>query len=130
MPLIGKKMAIFDPKMSPFYDFTVSNKKYKDLTDCYVFSAIVKPEFVEKTSKTVITSLNTYFDKETFQVIARDYHLKSNTTLFDFDVTMNIELTKLGNDYVPVLIQYLGNWDIPLHKPENAVFEIRFWEYE
>lgn len=130
VPLIGHKMAIFDPEMSPFYDFTISNKRYKNQTDCYVFSAVVKPKFVQKTSKTVIKSLNTYFDKETFQVIARDYHLKSNTALFDFDVNMNIELTKLGDDYVPVLIEYEGDWDVPLHKRERGEFEIRFWAYE
>ena len=55
VPLIGNKTAIFEQEMLPFYNYSISSKKYIDGSDCYVFTAKVKPEFQErKTNKTKI----------------------------------------------------------------------------
>ncbi len=127
VPLIGGKTAIFDEKMVPFYDYAITSGQYKDIANCYIFSAKVKPEFQEKKEgKTVIKYLITYFDKSNFQVIARDYQLSYFGTLFDFDVTMNIELTKIGEDYIPEKIVYDGFWKIPTKKRETAKFTLLF----
>ncbi len=129
VPMLGKKMAIFSPKMSRFYNFEILSRTYQNEIDCYVFSVSLKPEFIKKEGKTVLKNLQTYFSKEDFQVVARDYRLAYNTAIYDFDVTMKIELGKFGQQYVPTLIQYDGNWDIPARKPEIAKFEIEFWNY-
>ena len=127
VPMIGKKTAIFDEKMIQHYDMSITSKKYHSGIDCYVFTAKVKPEVRE--GKTVIKFLETFFDKSTFQVIARNYHLKYSGSLFDFDVKMDIQLTKLGDKYLPQLIQYDGNWDIPAKKRETSKFSIQFSNY-
>lgn len=127
VPMIGKKTAIFDEKMAPLYDMSISSKKYKSAIDCYVFLAKVKPEIRE--GKTVIKYLETYFDKTNFQVIGRNYHLRYSGSLFDFDVKIDIKLKKLGDKYLPELIQYDGNWDVPTKKRETAKFSIRFFDY-
>ena len=127
VPMIGKKTAIFDEKMAPLYNMSITSKKYKSSIDCYVFTAIVKPEVRE--GKTVIKFLETYFDKTNFQVIARNYHLRYSGTLFDFDVKMDIKLRKLGNKYLPELIEYDGNWDVPAKRRETSKFSIRFFDY-
>ena len=50
--------------MATYYDFSISSKKYKDGTDCYVFGVKIKPEYtVKKKGKTVIKTLETYFEK-------------------------------------------------------------------
>lgn len=131
IPLIGKKTAIFDPQMAAYYDFSISSKTYKGNQDCYVFTAVVKPEYQErKKDKTVIKFLETYFDKENFQVIARNYQLAYQSSLFDFDVTMGIELKKLQDQYAPVFISYDGQWDVPGKKPEICQFEVNFSHFK
>ena len=127
VPLIGNRTAIFSPEMQPYYDYAISSKAYQGETDCYVFSAKAKPNFKE--SKTVIKYLETYFDKETFQVVARKYRLKYFSAAFDFDVTMDIQLRKLGKKYVPKRLYYKGFWDIPTQKPERVEFRTRFHDF-
>ncbi len=130
VPFIGNKTAIFTPEMAKYYDYFIRSEKYQDQIDCYVFSATVKPEFQnKKEGKTVIKSLETYFDKASFQVVARDYQLRYATAVYDFDVKMKIELQQFNGQYVPTLITYDGQWDIPAKKPEIGKFSIRFWEY-
>ncbi len=130
IPFIGKKTAIFSPKMAKYYDYKISSQQYLDGVDCYVFSATVKPKYFNKPNKTVIKNLVTFIDKSDFQVVARDYRLAYATAVYDFDVRMKIELIKLGEKYLPTLIEYDGNWDIPTQKPEIAKFTIRFFDYE
>jgi len=123
------KKLIFSPgeKADVPMIMSITSKKYNSGIDCYVFTAKVKPEVRE--GKTVIKFLETFFDKSTFQVIARNYHLRYSGSLFDFDVKMDIQLTKLGNKYLPELIQYDGNWDIPAKKRETSKFSIQFSDY-
>lgn len=128
VPFIGKKTAIFEEKMAKFYDFSISSKIYKSETDCYVFLAKVKDG--TKPGKTVIKYMETFFDKKTFQVIARNYHLAHSGTMFDFDVKMDISLKTVGKKYVPELIAYDGQWDVPFNKPEISKFNISFYDFE
>ncbi|MFT5167855.1 MAG: hypothetical protein ACI8P3_003093 [Saprospiraceae bacterium] len=131
IPLIGKKTEIFSEKMEKYYDFSISSEKYNEGIDCYVFAAVIKPEYqTKKEDKTVIKSLYTYFDKSNFQVVARTYQLKYYGTLFDFNVNMKIELRKFGELYVPEYLEYDGFWDIPAKKPEIAKFHARFYDYK
>ena len=130
VPFIGNKTAIFSEKMAPYYDYSITSKIYGDSIDCYVFKAIVKPEFqIRKKDKTVIKDLETYFDKSTFQVVARHYQLAYAGAAFDFDVTMDIELDKVLDQYIPISIVYDGWWDVPARKPEISKFSILFGNY-
>lgn len=130
VPFIGGKTAIFSEKMAPYYDYSISSKIYGDSIDCYVFKAVVKPEFqIKKKDKTVIKDLETYFDKSTFQVVARHYQLAYYGAAFDFDVTMDIELDLVLDQYIPIKIAYDGFWDVPARKPEISKFSIQFANY-
>ena len=128
VPFIGKKTAIFEEKMAKYYDFSISSQIYKSEIDCYVFLAKVKDG--TKRDKTVIKYMETFFDKNTFQVIARNYHLAHSGTMFDFDVKMDISLKTIDQKYVPEFISYDGQWDVPFHKPEISKFNISFYDYE
>ena len=114
----------------PYYNYAIRSKPYQDQRDCYVFTAEVKPEFqTRKEDKTVIKFLETYFDKETFQVVARRYQLQYFGLAFDFDVTMEIELQQVQvdgvNKYLPQKVIYNGWWDIPARKPEISQFTLK-----
>ncbi len=128
VPFIGKKTAIFEEKMAKYYDFSISSKIYKSEIDCYVFLAKVKEG--TKQDQTVIKYMETFFDKNTFQVIARNYHLAHSGAMFDFDVKMDISLKTVGEKYVPEFISYDGQWDVPFNKPEISKFNISFYNYK
>lgn len=126
VPIIGKKMEIFDPKMAKYYDYKIRSVRYKDQQPAYVFSAIVKPAYQNyKEDKTVIKRLETYFDKTSFQVLARDYRLQYNGALFDFDVTMQIELKQVDGKYIPSFLSYDGDWKVAMKKREKVQFWMR-----
>ncbi|MEL7021819.1 MAG: hypothetical protein AAGK47_09430, partial [Bacteroidota bacterium] len=116
--------------LMPYYDYAIRSKRYQNDRDCYVFTVSVKPQYEsQKTDKTIIKFLETYFDKETFQVVARRYKLQYFGLAFDFDVTMDIELQQVVVDgsrkYLPLQISYDGWWDIPARQPEIAQFKLK-----
>lgn len=127
IPFIGRKMEIFSPKMSKYYDFSINHVKYNNNIPCYVFSARVKPEYQSKKNKTVIKYINTYFEKDNFQIIARNYHLNYNTLVYDFDVKMDVKLDKQNKKYYPIDIKYNGTWDVIFKKRETCKFDTKIY---
>ncbi len=125
VPFIGDKLAIFDDHMVPYYDYRIFKVK-RDSVDCIAFSCIARKGFEKET---VIHDLTSYFNPETYQVIAREYRLKHNTILFDFDISMEIENFVQDGWLLPKRIWYNGDWDVPLKKPEIINFELRCTSY-
>ncbi len=124
LPIIGRKMDIFSPKMSKYYDFSITSSDYNGLP-CYVFSAMVRPKYkLTKVNKTVVKNLQTYFHKEDFQILYRDYKLKYSSSLIDFDIEMKIDLSQINNLYYPTRIRFNGYWDVPTKKAEQSTFEL------
>jgi hypothetical protein len=113
--------------MVPFYEYRISSQMYGDV-DCYVFTVKSKPESTNK--QTVIKELISYFDKETMNVMGREYHLAHATPLFDFDIRMKIQNFILLNQLLPKLIEYSGFWDVPFKKPEVVAFNINCFDYK
>lgn len=129
VPFIGNKTEIFSKKMIQFYDFSITSKTYNDGKDCYVFTAQLKEKYKNNNKKTVIKFLETYFAKEDFQVIARNYTLYYKGAAFDFDIDMSIQLQRMGDQYVPSYLSYDGWWDVPTKKPEKSIFSSTFYDY-
>ncbi|MEL6924368.1 MAG: hypothetical protein AAFO94_10005, partial [Bacteroidota bacterium] len=131
VPFISNKTEIFSAKMASYYDYAINSRQYSDGRDCYVFSVRVKPEYLEKKEgKTVIKFLETWFEKSNFQVIARNYQLAYSNLAISCDVTMQVQLEKLGALYFPKRVDYDGQWDIPARKPEIGRFSIRLYDFE
>jgi len=122
VPLIGKKLNIYEGKMVQFYDFKLDKTFFKDSIPCYKFSCKKKADIKE--NKVVIQNVTTFYDRRTMKIIARSYALKDATSLFSFDIKMYIELKYEFNEYLPVKVKYNGEWDVPLQKPERIKFEI------
>ncbi len=121
VPLIGSKTAIFKKEMLQYYQFSIKQDTVKYGAAAYIFTAVAKPNY--KPNKTIIKYLETWFDKTSFQVLGRNYHLQYSG-LVDFDVKMRVELQQLEGLYIPKYIQYDGNWKVPLNKRERAKFTI------
>ena len=120
-----RKLAIFHESMQKYYNYTISQKKYKEHIDCYVFNCKMKDSLSNKEKDEVlIRELTSYFDKKTFKVVYRKYNMKYNYWLIDLDVTVKVEMGYVNNVLIPLKINYEGNWDIPFAKREIVRFNL------
>lgn len=127
VPIVGQKVAIFSNEVMRFYDFSISAENYVDGTPCYVFTAKSKPGLnrIDR-ADVVIDELITWFNKDNFEIVGRKYALSYKTMLFDFNVKMNVQMTKFNGLLIPSLVTYNGTWNVPFKKRETAVFVAKF----
>jgi hypothetical protein len=125
VPFIGDKLALFDPEMVPYYDFSISTE-HRNGHACWLFSAVAKDSLDGKRvddDATVIKTMHTWFDQRNMQVIAREYRIMHASLLLDFDISIQVDNTVVSGELVPTFVRYDGDWDIPFHKREL----VRFW---
>lgn len=129
IPFIGDKIDIFDPDRAQYYDFLIDYGDY-DGQACYIFSIKVKNDLTggEK-NKIVIDSMITWFNSKTMEVMARNYDMSYDAGVYDFDVHMEVQMTKFGNYLVPRLLRYIGNWDVILKKRERGFFTATLFDF-
>jgi hypothetical protein len=127
VPFIGHKLALFEPEMAPLYDFRIWSDT-RNGRECWVFSAEAKPEF--RDGRTVIKTMDTWFDQETGDVLARNYRIMNSSLVLDFDITIKVQNVVVDGALVPQRVDYDGDWDIPFKKRELVRFwlEYRDWE--
>lgn len=123
IPFINSKLSVFDEEMMQYYDYAITSERNAAGTECYVFSIKVKEGV--KTGDVVLKEMATWFRKADFLIIARDYRLSTDNLIFDFDVTMEVEMIQLRNLMVPDLmvpglIHYSGTWNAPGKKRETG----------
>lgn len=118
LPFMSNKTAIFDEDMADKYDMDIDMEVYNN-TSCIVFRQTVKPE---SRDGVVIDAMTTWFDDKTFEVMARTYSLSYDAGVYDFKVSMEVEMTRFGNLTVPALIRYNGNWKAVFKKRERGIF--------
>jgi hypothetical protein len=129
IPLMGDKVDIFDQEKSKLYDFTIDNGDYEG-ESCYIFSASAKPDLsVFERGDIVIDNMKTWFSQKTFEVLARNYDLSYRAAVYDFDVHMEVQLTRFGKYVVPKTIRYTGNWDVAFKKRERGVFTATLFDF-
>ncbi len=118
VPFMGDKAAIFEPDIAKMYDFKLASEEY-DGEECYVFKAIPKPEY--KTD-VVYNYLATWFRKNDYSIVARDYSLSYSTLAYDFDVVMKVRTKEQDGKLLPTRIEYDGNWHVFTQKRERVKF--------
>ena len=116
---LRKKLAIFSAKMQQYYNYILSDTIYNN-KDCYVFTVQVKNDSNE--DKVLIKKLTSFFDKENFNVIYREYKFDYNHLLFNIDMDIIVHMDYIDNIHVPVKIYYKGIWNIMFFRPERAEF--------
>lgn len=122
---LSKRLAIFDVHMQKYYDYIIGEKKYKN-RDCYIFSIIEKKDLSKKSQrKTLIRKIVSYFDKENFNVIYREYKFVYKNWFIDLNMDITVYMDYVNGKHVPVDIYYKGFWNVIFFKPENVEFILR-----
>lgn len=123
LPGIGSKVGIFQSNIAQKYEFSIDIVE-KNGERCYLFTALPLPRHA---GGLVIQSWKTWLRVSDLSMLARDYYLKYNTAVYDFDVKMYVELKEHLGQLLPSLIKYDGNWHLATQKREIVQFEGRFY---
>ncbi|MGN6603533.1 MAG: hypothetical protein ACTHK8_13855 [Ginsengibacter sp.] len=118
LPFISNKTEIFDPSMAANYNMYIDYRNYNSVP-CYVFTIDVKDG---RKNNVVIDEMTTWFDAKTFEIVARNYELSYDAGVYDFNVRMEVQLTKVGDLLVPSVLNYNGNWKVIFNKRERGLF--------
>jgi len=129
IPFIGEKINIFDPDVAEFYDFMIDQADYEGKS-CYIFSVKTREDLSgSEKNRIVIDNMITWFDAKSMEVLARNYSLSYDAGVYDFDVSMEVEMTKYGDYLVPKTLRYKGNWDVVFKKRERGVFTATLFDF-
>jgi len=125
-----KKLAIFDIDMQKYYDYIISDTVYNDIA-CYVFTVRVKENLEKKQSeKVLIRKVLSYFDKENFNVIYREYKFVYDNWFINLNMDVIVHLDYVGGVHVPTKILYDGFWKVLFFKKERADFNLKLFDYQ
>jgi len=129
IPFIGDKLDLYDEAAHELYDYRLDVVDYKG-TLCYLFSIKPKEDLgYFKSDRVVVDQMNTWFDLKTLEVLSRNYALSYKAGVYDFDVSMEVEMTKFNGLTVPKTLRYKGNWDVVFKKRERAIFTATLFDY-
>jgi hypothetical protein len=64
------------------------------------------------------------------EVMARNYSLSYKAGVYDFDVNMEVEISKIGDLLVPSVLRYKGNFGVILKKRERARFTATLFDFK
>ena len=129
IPFIGDKIDIFDPERAVNYDFIVDYGDYEGRS-CYIFSIKAKQDLPSGArNEIVIDSMVTWFDAKTMEVLARNYDMSYSAAVYDFNVHMEVQMTRFGELLVPRLLRYVGNWDVVFKKRERGFFTATLFDF-
>ena len=125
-----KKLAIFDIDMQKYYDYIISDTVYNDIP-CYVFTVKVKENLENKQiEKALIRKVLSYFDKENFNVIYREYKFVYDNWFINLNMDVIVHLDYVGGIHVPTKILYDGFWKVLFFKKERADFNLKLFDYQ
>ncbi len=130
LPFIGNKVALFDKDVSKLYDYRIDQKDFMG-QQCYVFTITPREDLsAGEKNDIVIDEMITWFNAKTLEIILRNYSLSYKAGIFDFDVTMEVQLEKIGAMLVPKVLRYKGYWDMIFKKAERAVFTATLFNFK
>ena len=118
LPYIGKRTAIYDPEIARLYNMEVDMEENGG-QNCFVFKQTVKPG---NEADVAIREMTTWFNAQTMDIVARNYHLIYDAGVYDFDVSMEVQMMQFGTLTVPQVMRYSGNWKVILKKRERGEF--------
>lgn len=120
IPFIGDKIDIFSPEISQYYNFSVDMDELNG-QNCFVLKIVARENLANK-NDIVFRNITTWFNEKTMEIVARNYDLSYSTLAYDFDVNMEVEMTKFKNFLVPQVLRYKGNWKVAFKPRERAIF--------
>jgi hypothetical protein len=130
IPFIGDKLDIFDADIARYYDFKIDMEDY-DGQQCYIFSINTRSDLTSsEKDKIVFDNIITWFNSKTMEIVARNYDLSYNAAVYDFDVHIEVQMTKFEIYLVPRTLRYTGNWDVAFKKRERGIFTATLFDFE
>ena len=123
---MSSKTAIYDDEMAEYYDMSIDMDDYNS-TSCYIFKQKVKEG---KEADVVVDEMITWFNDKTYEVVARTYTISYSAMVYDFKVSMEVQMTHAGELLVPSLIRYNGNWKAVFKKRERGVFTATLFDFK
>jgi hypothetical protein len=130
IPFIGDKLDVFDKEVTQYYDYVIDFVDYNG-RDCYLFSIKAKEGLSSSDKdKIVFDNIITWFDSKTMEIVARTYDLSYDAAVYDFNVHMDVQMTKVGNYLLPQTIRYSGTWDVAFKKRERGLFTATLFDYK
>lgn len=130
IPFIGDKLDLYDESAHELYDYRLDVQEWKGSL-VYVFSITPKEELgFLKNDRVVVDRMITWMDMKTLEVMARNYSLSYKAGVYDFDVSMEVEMTRFKELIVPSVLRYKGNWDVVFKKREKAVFTATLFDFK
>lgn len=130
IPFIGDKLDLYDESARKLYDYKLDVKE-KNHQFYYVFSIVPKKKLgFLKRDKIVVDEMTTWFDQKTLEVFFRKYTLSYKAGVYDFDVNIEVEMTKYNNYIVPKVLRYYGNWDVVFKTRERGLFTATLFGFE
>lgn len=129
IPFIGDKLDIFDERLAQYYNFNIDATNLNG-QDCYLFSIRRRDDLTSsERGNIVFDNITTWFDAKTMEIAARNYDLSYDAGVYDFDVHMEVVMTKFGDLLVPQVLRYNGDWDVAFKKRERGVFTATLFDF-
>ena len=72
--------------------------------------------------------MTTWFDYNSFEVLERDYKMTYNAGVYKFNVSMHVEIDKIGNLLYPKLIRYDGSGGVMIKGSERGLFTATLYD--
>lgn len=130
IPFIGNKLDLYDERARKLYDYKLEFIDYKG-SFAYVFSIKPKEDLsVFKRDDIVVDEMTTWFDHKTLEVVARNYALSYNAGVYDFNVNMEVEMTRVGELLVPQTLRYKGDFSALFKKRERGEFTATLFDFK
>jgi hypothetical protein len=129
IPFIGgEKLDLYDDHAHKLYDYRLELQDYHGIPS-YMFSISPKEDLGPLADDIVVDGMTTWFDQKTLEVLGRNYSLSYKAGVYDFDVSMEVEMTHYKDLLVPKVLRYKGNWDIIFKKRERGVFTATLFDF-
>ena len=125
LPFVSDKTEIFSKSMADKYDMNIDYRNFNTIP-CYVFTVKAKDN---KKSNVVIDEMTTWFNEKTFEIVARNYSISYDAGVYDFNVDMEVQMTKAGDLLVPSVLRYNGNWKVIFKKREHGIFTATLFDF-
>ncbi|CAN5420212.1 hypothetical protein BH10BAC2_BH10BAC2_18540 [soil metagenome] len=130
IPFIGDKLDLYDEHAHKVYDYKLDFVDYKG-SFAYVFTIKPKEDLgLFRKDDIVVDEMTTWFDYKTFEVLARNYALSYKVGVYDFDVNMQVEMTRVGELLVPKTLRYKGDFSALFKKRERGEFTATLFDFK
>lgn len=130
IPFIGNKLDLYDENARKLYNYTLDYDTYRGQ---YVYIFTIKPKeylgFFRK-NDIVVDEMTTRFDAANMEVVGRTYSLSYKTGLYDFSVSIEVEMTHVDDLLVPETMRYKGNFSAITKKRERGEFTATLFDFK